>query len=509
MRLNKERGTSSKQSSQPDQPNSSVQPENAETKATTTDSKSQWLSAHNDFVAGLNTVSSCMELSDLWGDGSINLILADYGNILLPKLQVKLKVFKGFTVAKESNLTDLPCAVVACFMDNLQPRVPALAVASGSAVFVFKSLRPYYKFTLPQLEIHEVEKEVWAKAKEGNIDVRAMNGVLNELNRSNTVPLTYKSLMFLRLASRDEALQFVEAFKNTELKRQSSITCMKKLNKTSADEDALSCLVVGTEDAKIYIIESEAFTILATMKCPSPPAYLNVSGGKRYWKHSLPSIITAMCLIDYRPKAFQAVAVALGNNEIHLYKDKFLVDVIQVDDVVHAMRFGRFGREDGTLIMITKNGGLIVKILKRTATFEDTDVLHGPPKEQNMKIDVPKRTKLYVDQTLREKELAETMYRVFQQDLIRLKFLAGKEFLKSIQSGLTPVAKTKTETIRINAEIPILVNGMEYGFCTFVSCITDKVISDTVKVLVCRRDTNTPLLSAVINMPVAEPILNV
>ncbi len=42
----------------------------------------------------------------------------------------------------------------------------ALAVASGSAVFLFKSLRPYYKFVLPQTEIAQVEKDVWLKARE-------------------------------------------------------------------------------------------------------------------------------------------------------------------------------------------------------------------------------------------------------------------------------------------------------------------------------------------------------
>jgi Bardet-Biedl syndrome 1 protein len=90
-----------------------------------------------------------------------------------------------FTLLKENNLTDLPCAVVACYMDNLQPRIPgedsvyglhtsfvpewiclALAVASGSAIFLFKALRPYYKFLLPQLEIAQVEKDVWSKARE-------------------------------------------------------------------------------------------------------------------------------------------------------------------------------------------------------------------------------------------------------------------------------------------------------------------------------------------------------
>ncbi len=104
------------------------------------DAKSKWLSAHNDFVAGIHTVGTCMELVDLFAEGSVNLVVADFGNILLmPKLQAKLKVFKGkknlfiikclffcieFSLLKENNLTDLPCAVVACYMDTLQPRIP-------------------------------------------------------------------------------------------------------------------------------------------------------------------------------------------------------------------------------------------------------------------------------------------------------------------------------------------------------------------------------------------------
>ena len=43
------------------------------------DAKSKWLSAHNDFVAGINTVGTCMELVDLFAEGSVNLVVADFG----------------------------------------------------------------------------------------------------------------------------------------------------------------------------------------------------------------------------------------------------------------------------------------------------------------------------------------------------------------------------------------------------------------------------------------------
>ncbi len=41
-------------------------------------------------------MGTCVELVDLFAEGSVNLVIADFGNILLmPKLQAKLKVFKG------------------------------------------------------------------------------------------------------------------------------------------------------------------------------------------------------------------------------------------------------------------------------------------------------------------------------------------------------------------------------------------------------------------------------
>ena len=85
---------------------------------------------------------------------------------------------------KESNLVDTPTAVLSFYMDNLQPRVPgkyfivyrceilfssfflkAIAVASGSALYVYKNLRPGFQFTLPPLDVSEFERDIWNQAK--------------------------------------------------------------------------------------------------------------------------------------------------------------------------------------------------------------------------------------------------------------------------------------------------------------------------------------------------------
>lgn len=43
---------------------------------------------------------------------------------------------------------------------------------------------------------------------------------------------------------------------------QTVITCIGTLKKNMADEDAVSCLVIGTENGDVYILDPEAFTIL-------------------------------------------------------------------------------------------------------------------------------------------------------------------------------------------------------------------------------------------------------
>ena len=43
-------------------------------------------------------------------------------------------------------------------MDTTHPPIPAIAVASAAHIYIYKNLRPYFKFTLPTLEILAAEK---------------------------------------------------------------------------------------------------------------------------------------------------------------------------------------------------------------------------------------------------------------------------------------------------------------------------------------------------------------
>ena len=80
--------------------------------------------------------------------------------------QSRLKVLKGPKVLTESPLPALPAAAATFLMDQHEPRTPALALASGPCVYVYKNLRPYFKFSLPQLPLNPLEQDLWNQAKE-------------------------------------------------------------------------------------------------------------------------------------------------------------------------------------------------------------------------------------------------------------------------------------------------------------------------------------------------------
>ncbi|KAK3092485.1 hypothetical protein FSP39_003456 [Pinctada imbricata] len=525
-------------------------------------SNEKWLDAYKDPVASLYTLTQCITLSDVQADGDWKLIIADLGT---GTFDMKLKVYKGTNLMSENTIIDLPTGVETFYMDTHEPRTPAIAVASGPYIYVYKNLRPYFKFTLPTLEVNPVEADLWNQVKEEKINIFVLREMLEGMRAEGTV-LTVRSLRFLQLQDITDCEAFANLYRFTPLRRQTVITSLATLKKSHADEDAISCLVLGTESKSVYVLDPEAFTVLTTMELPSVPVFLSVTGlfdveyrivvacrngciytlkrgttvttkncielnsqpvglqrinktiyvgtmdealhcytskGKKLWTVKLPASMTTMEIIDYKPKGFKAVIVALSNCNVHIYKEKYLVNIIKTDDVVTGLKFGRFGREDGTLIM-----------------------------------------------TLR------AMHRTFQRDLYLLRLNTAREYVKSLENRMNPISSDPQEPLKLNAtvqgigpmfkltvnlqntslsnpstnllitfqyddklyafknsfiEVPMLVPGLNYAFETYVECQSDKGISDNVKVYILRQGKSIPIITGIISMPCTdvEPIANV
>lgn len=197
--------------------------------------------------------------------------------------------------------------------------------------------------------------------------------------------------------------------------------------------------------------------------------------GNRIWNMKQMAPITTMEAIFLERQGLHIIAVALANKSVIFYnvriyyfnlivclniillsfKDRKCVDILYVNDIIIAMKFGRFGREDNTLIMVSKNGTLTVQILKRTAKFipKDMDAIDGNRSTTNGKLIVPKKTKLFVDQTMREREQYLTIHKSFEHELMRLKLNAARTYVKALKSSLNPISLNNVDSIKLSAKV--------------------------------------------------------
>ena len=93
-------------------------------------------------------------------------------------------------------------------MDQSEPRIPAIAVASGTQIFIYKNMKPYFKFQLPSLQVHPVEKELWeaAAAAENNLDLATLiDGLQNLRGEIGDSKLTARTQRLLMINDRNEA----------------------------------------------------------------------------------------------------------------------------------------------------------------------------------------------------------------------------------------------------------------------------------------------------------------
>lgn len=77
----------------------------------------------------------------------------------------------GSSLYGEQAILGVPSSLTAFYSDTSRPRIPALAVASGSFVYIYRNFRPHYKFTVPTIEIDVEELKVWEGLVKCSIEI--------------------------------------------------------------------------------------------------------------------------------------------------------------------------------------------------------------------------------------------------------------------------------------------------------------------------------------------------
>jgi hypothetical protein len=74
-----------------------------------------------------------------------------------------------------------------------------------------------------------------------------------------------------------------------------------------------------------------------------------------------------------------------------------------------CVKTGFIGKEPGGMVFVGADGSLIVKILKRQAELDFKEVSSGPQPEQTIPLSIGKKTKVYLEKALFERENANGM----------------------------------------------------------------------------------------------------
>ena len=233
--------------------------------------KSPWLHAHYDKLASLETQSPLCALLDVDGTGEGAFVAADYG-------KKKLRVFRGIRQTASVALPEVPTAICGFFPtqdDGQKKRLPCVAVACGSTVYVFKRLRPDCKIDLPPEKVFDDDEvDIW----------RASDKIMEKLKvlREENPKRKFSPYSMAAFALEGNVQKLADHV-NTVLRlgvmadKESFVTCLCSIPKNQT-EGGSHYLLVGTETKKFIVIDPKNMKVLTKVSLPSVPLVVRVSG---------------------------------------------------------------------------------------------------------------------------------------------------------------------------------------------------------------------------------------
>ncbi|KAL1490258.1 hypothetical protein ABEB36_012984 [Hypothenemus hampei] len=578
---------------------------------------SKWLEAHTDRSANLITLPRNAILADISGTGDYNLVITDLK--FKTDNKSRLKTFRGTILISDQALPSLPNSLISFFADRLEPRIPVVGVACGSEVFFYKNLKPFYQFRVPSCPLIDHESNIWKEIIETKqFDVDKMVESLKEIPYSNLSSrsqqlLTEYSLTkaeaFIRkymdsIPVKDDTITCMITLERTS-KDKTSISCpiiatefsniyildpqnfsiIQQANtcNTAATPFLIRCsglydvefrILIATREGHICLLRKgwlegksliQLKSDIVDMVLVPGDNFIVVASvdkiiqcftkrGQRLWSSEVNSPITTMCLVRLEHLSTSLVAIGLKNGSIQFYQGRQAVDYLSIADSPSVIVFGQLGQEENVLVVITAGGSISFKILKRTAEFSNVPQ-ESTPLIQSKPLPLPKRSKLFLEQSIRERQHALEIHQTFQQDLIRLRLTAARALIQNLtdQSGIG----NEKEQIKLSAQVlglgpkftivltleninptkPLVglkvtfhVNPLYYILSNYVIKIPlippslsfkmqikakeimeesgneEQSNSNAIRVFVSRQEFSIPVLAATINMPPTELI---
>ncbi|XP_043478263.1 Bardet-Biedl syndrome 1 protein homolog isoform X2 [Leptopilina heterotoma] len=419
--------------------------------------------------------------------------------------------------------------------------------------------------------------------------------------------LSPRTLKFLAMDKNLRA-SFAEQYRVIPLVRMNAVTTINLSRKDSWADYHSSFILIGTESGELYMLDPRSFFMSEKIAIGWPPVSTTCTGlwngdgqimvigregqlgsvkkgspfkmwdnmpapvvsiasltcegaavvlmdgtycgfsktGIRMWQTNLPGVSLDLVSLPVQQSVVSLLAVSVAKVGIKIYDEKHHVDTIKMIDSVSAIKYGRLGQEERAMSMVTTGGGLCVKILKRTADFSVRS-LTSVNANSDSNFAVPKKTRLFVEQTLRERAEASKIHKIFQQGLIRLRLTVAKKTFEALSNhqesmynsisiessvfGLGPRYRIRSIVTNVTEDasepelffvyktnnidcrprisrVPILAPGVPITFSSNATLINHQ-LPGKVKLLLCKKNVLKPLQTINIALPTSEDDIEV
>ncbi|KRX04415.1 WD40-repeat-containing domain [Pseudocohnilembus persalinus] len=534
-----------------------------------------WLNAFRDPVANLQVCDKGIKLVDILGDGDTRVVIADQQN--------KIVQYKGINIEWEQQINDRPIALE-YFMEQQGANIPSLAFACDKHIYIYRLMRPVFRVNIPGAGMDQREHKIW---EDFNLEPGQFQGFIEklaEIKKSQTFQLSYHSLFALSQNSTKKAFSYVKQLKQSNsLLTPDTCVCLGQIKIDKPGKQYPSQLLIGTELKQLYYMNEKGYDLGIPLQLSGVPVLIESCGilsgnhqivvglrenqiviiENKSIKRIIPlvsklvsfvisdSIIYSGMMDDsLQSFNFQGYIVALQNQEIKIFKERNLIYSFNGDAVVTAMKFGPFGREDGTLILVYKNKGLDIKMLIRQFNVQNyiNQALQNEQNQEEKPLALPKKTKLFIENSLREIDDPVSMHKVFQKDLMKMRLKTAQTYLNLLNDGnfqnmlaneanlrlqadvrgLGPLFRIELKVVNLSNEpmtglqimytydqsifkikksvnmISFLMPNISYPIEISVENIDENGTGDTIKILVCKQGQSTPLIGALVPMPMSE-----
>ncbi len=379
-----------------------------------------------------------MLLTDIETPNDSGLLICDYD-------KKRIRLYQGTDPAWDQRLMEEPAAISA--FRPLASEPPLFAVGAGPWLYIYKSLKPHLKFSLPDCVCALKELFTTDEHKTSRLIVGLENGSILILDLHATV-----INKCFAINSPPVSLEVAGIFADYNI---FAVARNKAVFRLGTTDGLVTPAMFGDPKQK-----------------PIEPWYVLPRVPVTSCRTSLELVVACMggCLVflavnrndPAREVAFKepivtvasfqghknAVVVGLCSGEIVLVVNHVKMQSIHIDVKLSAICVGRFAREENALIAVTQCGAILTKILVRGA-LDKTLVL-----EEKRALKVPIKSPLYFELIERERINFKAMATKYARDMSNLKALAFEE--------LITLHRDKKAAVKESPTVKIIGLGPEY-----------------------------------------------